>query len=276
MVTSIDTLFIEQFEREVHHEFQRMGSALRNTVRTKNNVRGSTARFNIAGTGVAGSKDRHGIVPIMNADRSKVTATLADRYAGEYIDKLDELKIEHDERQVAAQTVAAALGRDVDQILTTAMAATTNSANETSADTWSDATEPLSYMAAFGNNDVPFDGQLYFAVCWEAWADLIDINEFANQDYVPGDQLWFAGITAKRWLGFQYFPFSGLQVDGTGDKIQLAWHRSAIGHAIGQDFMLDVTWQGKEQAHLAVGSMSHGAIIIEDEGVLKDVYDITP
>ena len=38
MATSITTAFIKQFEAEVHMAYQRMGSKLKNTVRTLNNV----------------------------------------------------------------------------------------------------------------------------------------------------------------------------------------------------------------------------------------------
>jgi hypothetical protein len=44
MANTIDQAFIKQFETEVHMAYQRMGSKLRNTVRTTN-VTGSTARF---------------------------------------------------------------------------------------------------------------------------------------------------------------------------------------------------------------------------------------
>ena len=43
--TSIDKAFTKQFEAEVHQAYQRMGSKLRNTVRTKNGVRGSSTIF---------------------------------------------------------------------------------------------------------------------------------------------------------------------------------------------------------------------------------------
>lgn len=275
MTDTIDDVFVTQFEGEVHMEFQRMGSALRNTVRVKNNVKGSTDKFPVAGTGTAGAKSRHGNVPIMNASRQFVTVTLQDRYAGEYIDKLDTLKIEHDERQVAAQSIAAALGRDVDDILLTAMDATTNANNRT-AETWATDAAPRAVMEAFGNANVPFDRNLFACICWEAWGDLVTLDEFSRQEYVPGDKVWFEGITPKFWLGFNYFPHSGLAVDGTGDYKQFFYHRTAVGHAIGQDFSLDVGWITEKQANLAVGSMSHGAVIIQDEGVIEAIYDVTP
>lgn len=45
MANTIDVAFIKQFESEVHMAYQRMGSKLRNTVRTVGNVAGSTVRF---------------------------------------------------------------------------------------------------------------------------------------------------------------------------------------------------------------------------------------
>ena len=59
MANTIDTAFITQFETEVHLAYQRMGSKLRNTVRTVSNVSGNTARFQKIGTGTASTKSRN-------------------------------------------------------------------------------------------------------------------------------------------------------------------------------------------------------------------------
>jgi Phage capsid protein len=48
--TSIDQAFVKQFEEEVHQAYQRMGSKLRNTVRVKNGVRGSSTVFQTVGS----------------------------------------------------------------------------------------------------------------------------------------------------------------------------------------------------------------------------------
>ncbi|MEK9698721.1 MAG: phage capsid protein, partial [Candidatus Poseidoniales archaeon] len=125
MANSIDTAFIKQFETEVHMAYQRMGSKLRNTVRTSN-VTGSTARFQVIGKGTASTKSRNGNVTPMELAHTTVEATMADHYAAEYIDKLDELKININERQAVAQSAAAALGRKTDEIITTAMDAGAN------------------------------------------------------------------------------------------------------------------------------------------------------
>jgi hypothetical protein len=59
MSTTIDQAFIKQFEREVHDAYQRQGSKLRNTVRTINKVKGSSAVFQKVGKGTASTKSTH-------------------------------------------------------------------------------------------------------------------------------------------------------------------------------------------------------------------------
>jgi hypothetical protein len=116
MANTIDQAFIKQFETEVHMAYQRMGSKLRNTIRSTN-VTGSTARFQKIGTGAASTKTRNGDVTTMELAHTNVEATMADYYAAEYIDKLDELKININERQAVAQSAAAALGRQTDALI---------------------------------------------------------------------------------------------------------------------------------------------------------------
>ena len=118
---TIDQAFIKQFEREVHEAFQRQGSKLRNTVRTINNVKGSSAIFQKVGKGTAATKVQHGMVPVMNLDHTNVECILQDYYAGDWIDHLDELKTNIDERQVIANAGAHALGRKSDEMIITAL-----------------------------------------------------------------------------------------------------------------------------------------------------------
>ena len=48
---NIDESFVRQFESEVHEAYQRQGSKLQNTVRTRNNVGGSSTTFQKSGRG---------------------------------------------------------------------------------------------------------------------------------------------------------------------------------------------------------------------------------
>ena len=93
MATSITNSFITQYERDVHDVFQREGSVLKPTVRFKSDVVGSVATFQKIGTGTATTKARHGTITPMNQTHTAISTTLADFYAGDWVDKLDEAKI---------------------------------------------------------------------------------------------------------------------------------------------------------------------------------------
>ena len=116
MASTINNAFITQFEAEVHMAYQRMGSKLKNLVRTVNNVNGSSVKFQKVAKGTANTKARHAEVVAMDLAHSNVSATLTDYYAADYVDKLDELKVNIDERQVIAQSAAYALGRKTDEV----------------------------------------------------------------------------------------------------------------------------------------------------------------
>ena len=262
---SIDVAFTKQFESEVHLAYQRMGSKLLNTVRRKTNVVGKSTTFQKIGKGVAGTKTRGGQVPILNLVHTNVECTLLDRYGGEFIDKLDELKIEHDERGAVTASIAGALGRASDADI---VAITDTFSKETTAT--GVVTQPKIEEAFedFGNTDVPDDGQRFLATAPQGWTDLMGLAPFASLDYVPESDLPFpkVGFSAKNWFSFHIFSFSGLTLTGGTIRENVAYHKSAVGHASGQDVSMDFTWQGKEQSHLAVGSMSMQACLIDNIG----------
>ena len=126
MSTSVTQAFIKQFEREVHEAYQRMGSKLRSTVRSKGNVIGASTIFQKVGKGTASTKARHGAVPVMNLDHTPVECALSDYYAGDWVDQLDELKTNIDERAVIANAGAYALGRKTDDLIIAALNTNTN------------------------------------------------------------------------------------------------------------------------------------------------------
>ena len=266
MSTSIDQAFIKQFEREVHQSFQRMGSRLRHTVRSKNNVNGSSTVFQKVGKGVASTKARHGDVPVMNLDHSTVEVTLADYYAGDWVDRLDELKVNFDERQVIANAGAYALGRKSDELIINALATTSNSQGS-DAEGMTLAKIQLAFEA-LGENDVPDDGQRFAVVGWKQWSELLSLKEFASADYVGSDELPFVSTQAKRWLGTLWIPHSGLPV-ASSVRSCFWYHKTAVGHAAGSDVATDITWHGDKAAHFVNNMMSQGAGLIDASGVIE-------
>ncbi len=276
MSTSIDQAFIKQFEREVHEAYQRQGSKLRNTVRTISNVKGSSAVFQKVGKGTASTKSTHGMVPVMNLDHTNVEATLQDFYAGDWVDRLDELKTNIDERQVIANAGAHALGRKTDELIITALTAA--SGNEVADDDVGlTKAKVLEAFETFGALDIPDDGQRFCVVGWKQWSELLAIEEFTSAEYIGSESLPFATITqAKMWLGTIWIPHSGLPVDENDIRSCYWYHKTAVGHAAASDVTSDITWHGDRAAHFVNNMMSQGAALIDDAGVVTIFCDETP
>ena len=265
MANTIDQAFIKQFESEVHMAYQRMGSKLRNTVRTVANVRGNTVRFQKIGTGSASTKSRNGMVTPMELDHTNVEATMADYYAAEYIDKLDELKTNIDERQAVAKSAAAALGRKTDEILVTAMDAGANATQIGTTGAAVSKANLLTLFETFGTGNIPEDGGRYLAMHPAGFADLFNINEFALSDYVGEQNLPYAGgMTMKQFLGFNIFSTSAI----TAGK-NISYHTSSVGLGIGADVTTELNYVPERVAHLATSMMSMGSVVIDDNGIYE-------
>ena len=264
MANTYDVAFIKQFESEVHMEYQRMGSKLRNTVRTTN-VTGSTARFQVIGKGSANTKSRNGNVTPMELAHTTVEVTVNDFYAPEYIDKLDVLKTNINERQAVAQSAAAALGRKTDEIITDALDAGANSTQIHNTSSALEKADVLSIFETFGNADLPEDGNRYVAMSPAGFADLYAITEFASADFVGPANLPFAGgMTMKEFLGFKFFSTSAV----AGGK-NFAYHTSAVGLAINSDVTTEVNYVPEKVSHLTTSMMSMGSVVIDDDGVYE-------
>ena len=266
MASSITNAFITQFEAEVHMAYQRMGSKLKNLVRTVNGVNGSTVKFQKVAKGTANTKARHAEVVAMDLAHTAVSATLTDYYAADYVDKLDELKINIDERQVVAQSAAYALGRKTDEVLIAILdAATQFAANVASSGTGMTLIKAKNMMETFNGNDVPDDNQRYWAVGPKQWSDLLSVDQFSRVEYVgPSDLPFPNGMTAKRWMGFLFFVHSGLSTSGS-DRLNLAFHKSAIGCGIGSDVRTEVNYIPEKVSHLITSMISLGSVAIDGD-----------
>jgi hypothetical protein len=265
MASTINNAFITQFEAEVHMAYQRMGSKLKNLVRTVNNVNGSSVKFQKVAKGTANTKARHAEVVAMDLAHSNVSATLTDYYAADYVDKLDELKVNIDERQVIAQSAAYALGRKTDDIIVDKLKGATSIANNVSSSaTGMTLIKAQNMMEVFNTNDVPDDNQRYWVVGPKQWSNLLSVDQFSRVEYVgPNDLPFGNGMTAKRWLGFLFFVHSGLTV--ATDRQTLCFHKSALGVGVGTDVKTEVNYVPEKVSHLITSMISLGATIIDGD-----------
>ena len=226
---------------------------------------GSTARFQKIGTGTASTKSRNGQVTPMELTHTTVDVSMSDFYAAEFIDKLDEIKTNIDERQAIATSAAAALGRKTDEILYTAMDAGANSTQLHDTSSAVEKADLLSAFETFGTNNIPEDGGRYIAMHPKGYADLFLINEFASSDFVGEQNLPFAGgMSMKEFLGFKIFSTAAI----TAGK-NMVYHTTAVGLGIGADVSTEINYIPEKVSHLATSMMSMGAVVIDNNGIFE-------
>jgi len=267
MSVSIDQVFIKQFEADVHLAYQQMGTKLRPTVRSKSGVVGQSTTFQTIGRGTASTKSRHGMVPVMNLNHQPVECTLQDYYAGDWVDALDELKINVDERRVVASAGAYALGRKTDELIIGAMNNATNYVGDFS--TGLTKTLILSALEKLNEKDVPDDGRRFAVVGVHQWNELLGISEFISADYVGDSYPMINGYEARKWLGITWILHNDLPLASSTQRSCFIYHASSVGHACGQEVKTDISWHGDRAAHFISNSMSQGAVLIDQDGIVR-------
>ena len=279
MSTSISTSFVRQYEDDVKEEFQRIGTYLLKAVRHKSNVKGSSTTFQRVGTGTAVTKSRHGTITPMNQSHTAPEVTLVDFYAGDFVDKLDELKINHDERLVVARGGAMALGRKIDNQIIAILNTTTESTQSWGIGTSAAVRNSLLLMTeALDANDVPNDGFRYGALTPRAWAFAMTVQEFSRSDWVGATGLPFReGAPTdgrfKDWMNVKWFMHTDLPGITTSTANIYVWHKNAVAYASGADITADITWEGTRAAHWVNHWMSGQAGLIESSGVIEGQVD---
>jgi hypothetical protein len=265
MATDISDAFIRQYERDVHLTYQRMGSTMRSTVRVKTDIEGESTTFQKIGKGTATTKARHAAVPTMNIDHTAPVCPLVDYYAGDFVDRLDENKIGHDERTALLMTGAGALGRKTDEIITTAMDGEADSGGGAAA--WTVARARAMVTDLF-KNDVPANPEsVYVALGFDQWDVMMADTTFSSVDFV-GDHPLTKYTTPVRWRGATWFPFNGLPLSSTTRSV-FAYDMRSVGFASGQDITAEITYHGDRVAHFVNNFMSQGAVVIDSTGIIK-------
>ena len=113
-------------------------------------------------------------------------------------------------------------------------------------------------------------------VGWEQWSQLMALDQFSRSEYVGENDLPFpSGMTAKRWLGFMWFPHSGLTgrngsgAAGTTHKECFAYHSDAIAHAIGADITSNMQYHNDKDSYFVLNKMQQNSCLIDAEGVFE-------
>lgn len=282
MVMQATEVFVDSFDAEVKAAYQGIKS-LRSTVRVKTGVIGATHRFPKAGSGVATQHNRGNDVVAMNAGRSKVTVTLSDWDAFDYEDILDINKLNFDDKKIIADNTVKAIGRREDQLIIDAMAdkiSDLTSASQLVGNGTSAFSVALIGDAAqiLDANNVPAeDRTIVFSS--KQKEQLLNETAVTSADFNTVKALVQGDIDT--FYGFKFIMI-GKRTEGGLPRAQgveqyaFAYHKDAVGLAIGKDMTTMVDWVAHKTAWQIGCVYSAGAIVIDNDGVVVINSDDTP
>ena len=277
MATTLSPAFVTLFEAEVHQAYQ-SSATLRNVARMRTGVEGSTAKFPILAKGSASVRTPSTDVVPLNGTFSSVTATLTDYVASEYSDIFNQAKINFDERQELAKLVGNAIGRREDQIIIDALIA--GSAGTTVANTVvtsgsgsaSDLNVGKIIEAKKGMDakSVPPTDR-HMIIHANSLASLLRDERAISADFAQVQALVRGEVNS--FMGFQIHMIGdrdegGLPKDGSNDRTCLAFHRDAIGCAVGIPPKTEVNYIPEKTSFLVTAMYSAGAIVIDANGLV--------
>lgn len=277
MTITLSTAAKKEFDSEVLQEFQGSGM-IREAVSLRTGVKGSQYQFNKLGKGVAQQKAVHENVPVMNAAHSQQTATLQQWFAGDYTDFFSNEEAPFEERQELVQVIAKALGRRLDQIVIDQVKNATISyaAGKTVAKSVGGADTGLNVakLRVAGKildaQGVPMQDRFMIAHV-NGKHDLLAESEATSSDYANIKALINGDIDS--FYGFKFIWIEDRSEEGgiplaSNTRENYAFHKSAVGLAIGNEVTTDINWIAEKRAWLVDGCMRAGSIARNTNGLV--------
>jgi hypothetical protein len=280
-MADISTLYGKQFEDNIRLGAQQLIAKFRDRVIAKTGVKGKSTSFGIVDEESARKKTgRHTDTIYDDPSHTRVTCYLDYWYKALMLDPDDELKVVADPKSSYVQTSLAALRRQIDASIITAIngtkytgekGTTQNSLPSGRKIAASSAgltiAKLISALELFNDEDVDENEPKFIAIGPKQLSDLLNLDKVTSADYntlkalVPGKVVQF--------MGFNFVLSTQLAKSGD-DRLCLAWAKTGVGLAIGQDIVGRVDEvQVKHYAWSTYASMYIGATRIEDEKVVE-------
>jgi hypothetical protein len=260
----------KEFDSDVKQAYQTSG-LLRECVTRRNGVIGDTYNFRKIGKGLANQKSTSDLVTPMDVGHELIPAVLSNWNAPEYTDIFDQKDVNFDEKIELAKAIAGALGRREDQLCIDAMEASTPTAGPiVDAGVNLTLAKIVEAAATLTDQGVPTSDR-YMAISASALEAVLKDETITNNDYNTV-RLLMAG-TIDTFMGFKWKIIESRAEGGlaiTGNiRSCWAWHREAVGTAVGMDISTRVDWVAERTAWLCNGMLKAGSVVRDVDGLIR-------
>lgn len=252
-----------------------LGGMLRSTVEIADNIVGSTHRFHKMGKGLATRRvDQTDVIP-MNITHGNATATLEDWNAAEYTGIFNQQKVPYKEQDKLATVIANAIGRREDQLILDALDAASTTltvASSVGSGTGLETAKLRRARRLMNEQGVPKGkGDRTIVVSSEGMEQLLGDTTATNADTAAIKALVDGEI--NYWVGFNFVEMEERDEGGlplaTNDRTNFAYHKMAIGLAVGINMRTEVNYIPQKTSYLANGIFSAGSVAIDALGIVE-------
>lgn len=273
-----NTAFQTQFRQETVATFEATKSLLSATVTTEAMIKGSAATFLVAGTGGATAVTRgvNGRIPGRDLDLTQSTATLTEWHDKPQVSGYNVFASQGNLTNLLQTTAAAVINRKRDDdIITTLNTATQDSGTAATASVMM----VTRAMTVLGNNEVPYDGNIWGVITPAFLGYLEQAPEFSSADYVTMKAYvdgpnWKDEQGFYRWKNVNWLVHPNLPGVGTSAEKCFLYHKSAIGHATNTETMQAVAGYNEEDDYsFARCSAYMGSVLLQNAGVFVMNHD---
>ena len=221
------------------------------------------------------------VVPI-NGEFSQISVSLTDFVAAEYSDVFNQAKVNFDERQELAQLVGNAIGRREDQIIIDALNAASagSTVAKTVVTTGSAGASNLNVgkiiaaKKALDAKNVPATDR-HFVIHANNLAGLLGDERAISSDFQTLQAL--VGGQINQMMGFTFHIVGDRDEGGlplaTADRTCFAFHRSAIGVAVGIAPKTEINYIPEKTSFLITAMLSMGAGAIDVDGIVDVICE---
>lgn len=276
MSKTLSAVAREEFDSEVKQAYQG-ASMLRPTVTLRTNVVGDTYHFRRMGKGLANQKPSQADVTPMDVAHTKPQATLSNWNAPEYTDIFDQAEVNFDEQAELAKAIAMALGRREDQLVIDALDAEATPAGVIAAGGANLTVAKVNEASKFlFDKGVP-STERHFLHSADGLESMLNEEKATSADYMTVKNL--VNGTLSSAFSFEFHCIEtrdegGLSVAANIRK-GFAYHKEAIGLAVGIDMRTDVDWVPQKTSWLANGMLKAGSVSRDGDGIVEVNTDET-
>lgn len=275
-----DTAFQTQYRQEFIAGFEQKQSLLRDTVTTEAVIKGNTAVFLVADSGLASAVTRgvNGMIPARADNLNQNSLVLLEWHDLVRKSGFNVFASQGNQRQIMQDTTMGVVNRKIDEIII-------NELNNATTGTGAAVTGSVNLFqyarVILSNKSIPWDSNITLLATPGLVAYLEQAPEFANAQYVDmrpyagtDNPSWRDKPMAYRWRNCLIVEHPNLPGKTTTAEKCFMYHKSAIGHAantgnmespVGYDEQQDYSW--------ARASIFMGAKLLQNSGVVVVNHD---